>query len=480
MSTTTLPPTNQPKRASCDRCHSQKLRCPRRTPHDEDSCTRCFRQGAICVYSSPLPKGRPRGTKSTTNRATETETSAFNQRNHSNSSSRSDSISLLPPTPAHVSSLIPPLDTCNSSNGFPEEELGFIANPWSSSNCEWTSDDQALYDLDSLPIGVTFGAGSNEMVPPPHAHGRPDISAALETLDNLHGHDRPPVTSSSSSPPRIDDTELRVRQLSDLTSRLYLVYRASCALNVVPRNEHSGPPVTTTVFEAVTALFQEKPSLVVGNTISNALDETFTACRTLLEIVSQLLEGLDSSGAGNKTEAAHHPLPSMIQVPADPRGNHNGIETRTECDSHEPVLYHMTTTCYNLILLIHVTLISALQRDAISHTSRVGSSSLSTSPSSSSISASVYPDLSMGELQLLLLVQVMTYFLDRLQQTMSVYSAQVTQRQRCRSLDRTMEALDESIPFQMVPPDTISTLENRARSKLNHLRRALSDARTRN
>jgi hypothetical protein len=380
----------------------------------------------------------------------------------------------LPPTPVHSSSLLTTHDAYHPGTGFPEEELGFVNNAWSSSNWDWTSDDQALHTLDYLPIGITSGTESIEMIPSLHPHQHPDLSVSLESLDDFHGHDRPPVSSSSSSPPRIDETELRVRQLSDLTSRLYVIYRASCGLNV-PRNEHSGPPITPTVFEAVTALFQEKPSLVM----SSALDESFTACRTLLDILIQLLGNVSLGGAGNRTEPTHHQPLSIIQLPVDPGANHHGTETGTGGDSQEPVLYHMTTTCYNLLLLIHINLISALQRDAILHTSRVATSGLSISPSSS-ISVSMYSAPSMVELQLILLVQVMTYFLDRLQQTMSAYSVRVTRRQRYGSLDRSMEALDESIPYQMAPPDTISTLENRARSKLNQLRRVLSDARTRN
>lgn len=48
-----------PRRQSCDRCHGQKLRCTRRDSHKSGACERCLRKGAVCVYSSSLPKGRP-------------------------------------------------------------------------------------------------------------------------------------------------------------------------------------------------------------------------------------------------------------------------------------------------------------------------------------------------------------------------------------------------------------------------------------
>ena len=49
------------KRFACDRCHGQKLRCPR--PVDGGSatvpCIRCQRAGTVCNISSPLKTGRP-------------------------------------------------------------------------------------------------------------------------------------------------------------------------------------------------------------------------------------------------------------------------------------------------------------------------------------------------------------------------------------------------------------------------------------
>jgi hypothetical protein len=48
-----------PRRQSCDRCHGQKLRCPRPSNGNSGACERCIRSKAQCVYSSSLPKGRP-------------------------------------------------------------------------------------------------------------------------------------------------------------------------------------------------------------------------------------------------------------------------------------------------------------------------------------------------------------------------------------------------------------------------------------
>lgn len=56
-------------RLSCDRCHTQKLRCPREDSDDNKGCFRCVAQGSQCVYSRALPKGRPRTNAIATARA---------------------------------------------------------------------------------------------------------------------------------------------------------------------------------------------------------------------------------------------------------------------------------------------------------------------------------------------------------------------------------------------------------------------------
>ncbi|KAI0169411.1 hypothetical protein GGR52DRAFT_520366 [Hypoxylon sp. FL1284] len=49
---------SRPMRSSCDRCHSQKLKCPKQP--GLPTCTRCLRAGAACVFSpAGLPARRP-------------------------------------------------------------------------------------------------------------------------------------------------------------------------------------------------------------------------------------------------------------------------------------------------------------------------------------------------------------------------------------------------------------------------------------
>jgi len=48
------------KRAACDRCRTQKLRCLRVPGHPQDACIRCVRSQMECISSSSKRPGRPR------------------------------------------------------------------------------------------------------------------------------------------------------------------------------------------------------------------------------------------------------------------------------------------------------------------------------------------------------------------------------------------------------------------------------------
>ncbi|KAK6062786.1 hypothetical protein SCUP515_13034 [Seiridium cupressi] len=48
----------RPLRTSCDRCHSQKLKCPKQM--GSATCTRCAKAGALCLFSPAGPSGRRR------------------------------------------------------------------------------------------------------------------------------------------------------------------------------------------------------------------------------------------------------------------------------------------------------------------------------------------------------------------------------------------------------------------------------------
>ena len=58
LSTSSNHRQNQAKRAACDRCRGQKLRCLRETP-GAGKCVRCNTAGAVCSFSLSKRAGRP-------------------------------------------------------------------------------------------------------------------------------------------------------------------------------------------------------------------------------------------------------------------------------------------------------------------------------------------------------------------------------------------------------------------------------------
>ncbi|PYI28995.1 hypothetical protein BP00DRAFT_417635 [Aspergillus indologenus CBS 114.80] len=75
---------NPPKRAACDRCRTQKLRCVRAPGHPADSCIRCIRSQMECVTSSSKRPGRPRNSTTASRQTTSsTRTKCNNDDMHS-------------------------------------------------------------------------------------------------------------------------------------------------------------------------------------------------------------------------------------------------------------------------------------------------------------------------------------------------------------------------------------------------------------
>ncbi|KAF7595469.1 hypothetical protein BBP40_005805 [Aspergillus hancockii] len=289
-----------------------------------------------------------------------------------------------------------------------------------------------------------------EMMPPVFPYATADLTSSLENRGHLCTQDRPiPSAPWSPSCPTsgVDGTETCIQQLSDLTTRIYSVYRTSCGLNIVPRSEHATPPITATVFQAATTLFGQSSSPILRTITRNASDETFTASRTLLESLSRLLNhvepthwkpaGWDRAQVPDTMAESAFPVyraPSVtISGPnsttfnsqAEPNRNQNQTRSRSG-DSPEPVVTTVPLPVIISCFLVYATLVSALQRDAMLHTCTA-----LTSPSStvlSSLSGLRYSSPLMVELRLFVLMQLIAYFLDRLQETMTRYPEQFHQR----------------------------------------------------
>ncbi|EAW09021.1 Zn(II)2Cys6 transcription factor domain-containing protein [Aspergillus clavatus NRRL 1] len=403
-----------PKRLSCDRCYAQKLRCPRSSTSDDPSCIRCLRQKVQCVYSTALPKGRPRAAAraSAAGGATTTTTATAT-------------------TAPSISDTAPPI--------FSAEDLASFTS--------WLPDPTWGDPLGFFPPPVV-------PQPPP-----------LDTT--------PPPRASSASV--LENPEQCVGRLSALATRLHAVYRTTRALS-----DH--PLITNAAFEAVATLFNVPSSSSSSppstTTAATNLRETFTSSHHLLEIISHLL------GTTPTTDSS----PALV--------------------ADETVIYHFTIACYSLLLLIYATLLTALHRDALTHAQPSLSTTTTTTntPTGRDNTSTWCSTRSLVELRLFLLFHLITYFLDRLQQSVRMYTAQF-EKQTIHSTTTTAgkrpppptrrrwsdEAAEEVMmveePWEqhIAPPPppvfpssslgSISELETRARSALMQLRLSLGAAR---
>ncbi|KAI3069596.1 hypothetical protein CBS147343_6064 [Aspergillus niger] len=399
-----------PKRLSCDRCYAQKLRCPRPSTNDDASCIRCLRQKVQCVYSTALPKGRPRAAV----RACAAGAGA---------TAGAPPITTTTTTAAPSSSVTaPPI--------FSTEDLASLTG---LSTSGWLP-DPTWED--------SFCFLSSQVVPQP---------PPLDTT--------PPPRSLSAS--GLDNPENCVGRLSDLATRLHAVYQTTRALS-----DH--PLITNAAFEAVTTLFNAplSPPSAATTAATTNLRETFTSSRHLLETITHLLWATPNNNPSTAPAAA----------------------------ADETVIYHFTIACYSLLLLIYATLLTALHRDALTHTQpSLSTTTTTTGPDNNTSTWCSAPSL--VELRLVLLFHMITYFLDRLQQMIRMYTAEFekqasnsTTGRRPPTSGRWSEEVEEMMvveePWereQHIPPPppptsslgSISELETQARAALMQLRMSL-------
>ncbi|GKZ36885.1 hypothetical protein AbraIFM66950_008149 [Aspergillus brasiliensis] len=405
-----------PKRLSCDRCYGQKLRCPRPSTSDDPSCIRCLRQKVQCVYSTALPKGRPRA-------------AARAGAGAAAGAGVTTSMTTTTTTAPSISNTVPSIFSAEDLSSF----TGLSTSAW----------------LPDTTWEDTFSFPSPHVVPQP---------PPLDTTP-------PPSLSSASTSENPDNC---IRQLSDLATRLHAVYQTTRALS-----DH--PLITNAAFEAVTTLFDapSSSSSATNSTTTTNLRETFTSSHYLLETISHLLWTSPSKTPSTAPAAA----------------------------ADETVIYHFTIACYTLLLLIYATLLTALHRDALTHAQPSLSSNTTTTGHDNTSTWCSAPSL--VQLRLVLLFHVISYFLDRLQQMVRMYTAGFEQQAtnsttttagtRRPTSGRWSEEVEEQMmvedPWeQYIPPPppptspssslgSISELETRARSALMQLRLSLVAAR---
>ncbi len=400
-------------RRACDRCHSQKLRCPRISQDNNDSCSRCRNAGALCVYSAPLPTGRP-----TSNQSISGKNAVPTNHSSVGSGSHDDTVT---PTLADMPHLSQP--SIDIDPNF----------PWD----QYELDSDNMFDP-SLLADVPLGTGPELRDTSLSSTTIPTNNPTTHHPSNLDPYgSRLPNTWPTND---TDTTEICIQKLSDLSVRLYPVYRTSCRL-AAAQKESPGTLSADAAFEAVTAFVQGDTTIETAAVRGcKALHEIFGASRSLLDILDQsftittassprnpasfsALTAIDAddpmSISSSDVSSLSNGFPFSSQ-PSDSRASTNSVpmpgstlaSTTPDRASSFPVagedgpdgaMVHLILACYIRLLHIYHTLIATLHHDSL-HRRDIGSGSPS-----------------FFELRLVVFVQFITHLLDRLRNAVAAY-----------------------------------------------------------
>ena len=359
-----LPTVRQPKRQSCDRCHAQKLRCSRQGSGDPRLCTRCFRQNAECVYSTPLPKGRP-----STHRLTRATTDA------ASSAGQASGVRIGTARPANTPET-PTSATSALENGPVQPLPSPIPDAW---------------PLDTDPCWPDWVAGdlaATVLTPNTNLTSNVCTDTAARTQDSAASPppNGPPILSNNG-------TQGYITQLSELLSRL------TSAFNATPQ-ELTGSLLTQTSFDSVAPLLLS-PNVSINEfePACSILRDTFSASQLLLEILHQLRFSSERHFQMDTT----FPRPDL----PSPRGPETIADLSYRSPQSDLVVHHLVLACHSLLLNIFGSILVALQHDA-------------TSPFSEGAGRLAPP---LADMRLVVLVQLSSYFIGRLQEGVSIYTS---------------------------------------------------------
>ncbi|KAI0410293.1 hypothetical protein F5X98DRAFT_381969 [Xylaria grammica] len=418
-------------RRSCDRCHSQKLRCPR--PSKKlGACDRCLRKGAQCVYSCSLPKGRPSVYK------VAEKSGGITTRSRDDTAAQSSRLPLVRadsphplPVDNNCTNLLEEtdqtadvrlqLDLAGSSSLIHsvEKGLGVLADSRQRLGGLACDDNQASHwsnpsltqpahttvgPLQCLMDWASLGDEPNGVHPLPHP---PDQQQELE---NGNHKSQNSIDDGNAS----DGGGTTIIQLSQLIMRFSRLHRLSYELAPKPDSSslandlNQGPEkplIDETTFASVSGWLTHDSSNLVQrprsvrsptqeDTTSDVLCRVFSASHTFLEA----LHGLQWN-TGKKSSASTSPSmgPDM--------SSYSSPDTTTASYPRSPshhcnsAVRHLAITCYTILLSIYVSILNRLEQDAGGRTD--GASS--------------------GDIRLASIVQLCSYLVERQHKAMEVY-----------------------------------------------------------
>ena len=446
-------------RLACDRCHGQKLRCPRTTRDNNDSCSRCLKAGVSCVYSAPLPTGRPAASPTASRME----------------AARVDDTPISFELPVNAASWASPNVTnlaqfsveTDDTDVWGPQVLDFDNDAFNSD-----LDLRNLFTPNSVgDILATAGAQGRNTPPLPVTDLTESLNARQTSTDEVQAGRLPNLWPSSGT----DTTEACIRQLSDLSVRSCPVYKTSCSFESAQK-EHPGALLSSDAFETVSHFLRGENTLQTAAVRGcHALFEIFYSSRCLLDILHPGAESatgndehMRTTSSGLSPLSTSFPLASGLATSSTSpstlmSGNSLSGTSSTlfstasdtllkEGDTGpDGVILHLFLACYIRLLHIYHTLIKALHRDAL-HIRNIGPSSTT----------------SFLELRLVLFVQLIAHLVGRLRQDRVGYLSPSN-----RDTDGAMQLSLDTVDRDVLGFGNVSSLESTVREELEQLQKGL-------
>ncbi|KAG9515637.1 hypothetical protein KCU93_g9437, partial [Aureobasidium melanogenum] len=449
-------PLGTPKRQSCDRCHKQKLRCLRPSDGESGACERCTRLKTQCVYSSALPKGRPRGQNRTTEvvqKLPEFTVEDCAAANHGCSAVDAEMITDTVQYPDNTNT-----DLWNDS--MPVDWMNNIDHTFTNPE-QWHFD---LVNLDNANELSSYNTAESSFTPPDLI----DSSSGSQIHQSAIRAD-----SQQDTPLNKVEPESAIAILSRLSQRLYSLYSAVLQLanssDAIDQADaaalRKGPFADDSAFQKLTG-WLVRASSSMGNSSVNAaeqdantpaapddgcalLEEVFSAFQKLIDTLHSLSE--EASQLGSLSQDGLMPgilnqemtgtiLGAGIQPPGRPF-----VSTNHWSDS---ITRHMVMANHMLLLNTYLAAIMALQHAVIKQ------KSAKETPTARDFA------LPLGEMRTAMVVQMCGYLIQRQVDIVDGYLApasatplsdlsssdQTTMKELEKDVQRRLAQLKESLP----------------------------------
>lgn len=362
-------PRGTPKRQSCDRCHKQKLRCLRPSDGESGACERCTRLKTQCIYSSSLPKGRPRGqnkTAAVARKSLDPNGDGLAAANHEHSVVDAGIIANVVQYP----------DSTNT-------------NLWTDlMPVDWTD---PIDDTFTNPEQWQFDLANSDNPTGMSSYNTVESSfTSSDLVDGIFGSQLQPsairVDSHQNTPPKKVEPESAIAILSRLSQRLYSLHNAVLELANSPdaidqadtAALRKGPFADDSAFQRLTGWLVRASSDTNNSSVSAAeqyantpaapddgcalLEEVFSASQKLIDTLHSLSEEASKLSSLTQDESSAVPLDqqSICSTLEGYRYPPAGLPSATNQWS-DSITRHMVMANHMLLLNTYLAAVMALQ-----------------------------------------------------------------------------------------------------------------------